>query len=210
MSFPSPPSMMFLVGLLETSNGGACAERKVLVSKRKCRCSLLEFLTAHLDQLKSFSARPFISSANLDTSSTTSPSMVSSRRHPASRLFSTLSLFALFFAALFCVVPQGVKADGHEEYGTVIGQSRFFFPPHLLEGSRLTSSFVFTRSFLGIDLGTTYSCVGYVFELSFLELPSHTPITLSTPQKNSLLSLVLLADVYSHSLRHAAFSEPDE
>lgn len=68
-----------------------------------------------------------------------------------------------------------------------------------------------TRSFTGIDLGTTYSCVGYVFELSFLlELPSHKPIFCSTPHRNRSLSLVLRADACSRFLRALVFSEPDE
>lgn len=52
--------------------------------------------------------------------------MLSASSRPRSvpaKLFSCLSLLALFLAALVCVAPTGARADGHEEFGTVIGRS---------------------------------------------------------------------------------------
>jgi len=60
------------------------------------------------------------------------PNMARPSRKHASRLFASLSFASLLFIALICLCPPSVSAeDKKSEYGTVIG----------------------------IDLGTTYSCV---------------------------------------------------
>lgn len=46
--------------------------------------------------------------------------VAASRSTAGRRIFSAFSLFAMCLAALACLAPA-VHADGHEEFGTVIG-----------------------------------------------------------------------------------------